>query len=373
MRRAKGFPSGKIWSNLLLFFMMIGGVVIAVQLPVAAVAEPAKASADSVRPVRLIFDTDMGNDIDDALALCMIHSLQSRDECELLAVTSSKDNEFSAAFIDAVNTFYGRGNIPIGAVRGGKTPADGNYVRQVAQAKNNGSQKYPHDLLSGKDAPEAVGLLRKTLATQPNRSVVFVVVGFSTNIARLLESKPDEYSPLTGKELVAQKCKLLSIMAGMFSKEGRHKEYNVYKDLPAAKKVFADWPTVIVASGYEVGKAIKYPAVSIEQDFNYIKHHPVRDAYRLYLDMPYDRESWDLTSVLYAVRPGRGYFGLFEPGTIVVDNKDITQFRNLAGGRHRYLTVTAEQIIRVKEALVQLTSQPPANQNSNLGFFEKDF
>ena len=55
--------------------------------------------------VNLIFDTDMGNDIDDAMALAMIHSLQGRDACRLLAVTSSKDNPKSAAFIDALNTF----------------------------------------------------------------------------------------------------------------------------------------------------------------------------------------------------------------------------------------------------------------------------
>ena len=48
---------------------------------------PAMAS-----PVRLTFDTDMGNDIDDALALAMIHALQNRGEAVLLAVTVTKDN-----------------------------------------------------------------------------------------------------------------------------------------------------------------------------------------------------------------------------------------------------------------------------------------
>lgn len=43
-------------------------------------------------PVPIILDTDMGNDIDDALALGLIHTLQTRGECRLLAVTLSKDN-----------------------------------------------------------------------------------------------------------------------------------------------------------------------------------------------------------------------------------------------------------------------------------------
>src|SRR6266852_2488659 len=80
-------------------------------------------------PVRLIFDTDMGNDVDDAVALAMIHALESRGEAKLLAVTVTKDNRWAAPFIDAMNTFYGRADIPIGVVRNGKTPEDANMIR----------------------------------------------------------------------------------------------------------------------------------------------------------------------------------------------------------------------------------------------------
>jgi uncharacterized Ntn-hydrolase superfamily protein/inosine-uridine nucleoside N-ribohydrolase len=311
-------------------------------------------------PVALIFDTDMGNDIDDALALGVIHALESRGECRLLAVTLSKDNEFAAPYVNLVNTFYGRGSVPIGVVKGGKTPEDSKYIRVPSEAAgDDGRQRYPHHLRSGKEAPEAVGLIRKTLADQPDGSAVIVVVGFSTNLARLLESPADASSPLAGTDLAARKCRLLVMMAGMFSDPGRQKEYNVHVDLDAAKKVFARWPTPIVASGFEIGRAIKYPASSIEHDFGYVKHHPLREAYELYQKMPYDRETWDLTAVLYAVRPDRGYFGLSPAGTIRVDDQAITQLSPSENGRHRYLTVTPEQIARVREALVQLASQPP--------------
>ena len=43
----------------------------------------------------------------------------------------------------------------------------------------------------------------------------------------------------------------------------------------------------LVVSGYEIGKRIPYPATSIGKDFCYTDHHPVPDAYSLY--MPYDR------------------------------------------------------------------------------------
>ena len=82
----------------------------------------------------LIFDTDMGNDIDDALALGVIHALESRGECRLLAVTLSKDNEFAAPYVSLVNTFYGRGQVPVGAVKGGKTPEESKYIRLPCEA-----------------------------------------------------------------------------------------------------------------------------------------------------------------------------------------------------------------------------------------------
>lgn len=311
-------------------------------------------------PTPIIFDTDMGNDIDDALALGVIHALQSRGECRLLAVTLSKDHPSAAPFVDLVNTFYGRGDIPIGVVRGGKTPEASPYIEQPAAAMRDGAQRWPHDLTDGANAPEAVGLLRQTLAAQPGRSVVLVVVGFSTNIARLLDSPPDQYSPLNGRELCAEKVRLLSMMAGMFSAENRVKEYNVFVDEPAARQVFANWPGELVASGFEIGSAVKYPAESILHDFGYADH-PLPHAYELYQKMPYDRETWDLTSVLYAVRPDRGYFDLSSQGEITVDDQSVTQFTTSASGhRHRYLTLTPEQATVVREVLISLASQPPA-------------
>jgi len=329
-----------------LFLMLVGMSMIPTAVPAG-------------EPVKLIFDTDMGNDIDDALALGVIHALQSRKECELICVTSSKDNPFSSQFCDLVNTFYGRGAIPVGAVVKGKTPESGKYTRVPVEATDEGKVRYPR---THKVYPEAVSLLRKTLAAQPDQSVTIVTVGFSTNIARLLDSPGDEASPLKGIDLVQQKVRLLSIMAGMFTTEGRQKEYNVYIDIDAAKKVYADWPTPIVASGFEIGLAIEYPASSILKDFNYVEHHPLSEAYPLYIKFPYDRPTWDLTSVLYSVRPDHGYFGISKPGRISVDDQMVTQFEESEGGRDSYLTVTPEQIVRVKEALIQLASQPPCSR-----------
>ena len=127
----------------------------------------------------------------------------------------------------------------------------------------------------------------------------------------------------------------------------------------ARSTVAPDWPTPVVWSGFEIGLAVPYPAASIEQDFGYFAHHPIADAYRLYEKMPYDRPTWDLTAVLYGLLPDRGYFDLSLPGRVTVDEDGATRFEKQEGGPHRYLILRPEQRARVREALVQLTSQPP--------------
>src|SRR5690606_5644579 len=118
---------------------------------------------------------------------------------------------------------------------------------------------------------------------------------------RLLDSKPDDISPLTGRELVAKKVKYLCMMAGDFRPERKHSEYNVRLDKKSAQNVFKNWPTKIVTSPFEVGLDIKYPGSSIAKDFTYAKSHPLVKGYEAFAKMPYDRPTWDLTAVLYAV------------------------------------------------------------------------
>lgn len=298
------------------------------------------AVAAAAPPVPVIYDTDMGNDIDDALALAMLHALEARGEIRLLAVTVTKDNPWAARYVSAVNRFYGRGDVPVGIVRDGVTKDEGKYVRGAVE-----EGRWPHDT----EFPEAVGLLRRALGEAADGSVVVIQVGFSTNLARLLDAPG-------GRELVARKVRLLSLMAGDFA--GGGPEYNVKEDIASARKLAAEWPGEMVWSGFEVGRTIKFPARSIERDFAWTPRHPVVDGYKRYMPFPYNRETWDLTSVLYAVRPEEGYFTLSAPGRVEVDERGVTRFVPGAGGRHRHLKVDEVQRARALEAMIWLASQP---------------
>ena len=105
----------------------------------------------------------MGNDVDDALALAMLHAFQSRHEINLLAVTITKDNKWAAPYVDLANTFYGRPQIPIGTVRKGKTP-ESNPMIQVPSEKRrpDGTFVYPHHITGRRRCPGC------SLATTPD-------------------------------------------------------------------------------------------------------------------------------------------------------------------------------------------------------------
>lgn len=311
------------------------------------------AAAMAQQPPGVIFDTDMGNDVDDALALAMLHALDARGEVRLLAVTVTKDNIKAAQFCEILNRFYGRPEIPVGLVTDGVTPEDNPMLSVPVERRNAaGAYVYPRRIHARRDVPDAVTVLRSTLEKQPDASVVIVQVGFSTNLARLLDQPG-------GPELVSRKVRLLSVMAGAFPGPA---EYNIKMDIPSAKKLFAGWPTPIVASGYEIGKAIEYPASSIERDFSYAQWHPVADSYRAYQKMPYDRPTWDLTSVLYAARPDGGYFRLSAPGTVNVLDSGVTEFVESPAGKHRHLILEPAAKPRILDAFIELASQKPRLQ-----------
>ena len=333
----------------------------------AAVAWVASGGAPrAAAPLPVIFDTDICGDCDDVAALAMLHALESRGQCRLLAVTVSANHRLAAPFVDGINRFYGRTEIPVGVVRPGGVEEQSVYLKLAEATWDDpafaGKERYPHLLRDAKDAPDAVTVLRRALAGAEDGSVVVIQVGFSTNLARLLASPPDAASPLDGKALVARKVKLLELMAGAFRPidgNAAYGEYNVVKDRDAAATLAAEWPTETVWSGFEIGIALPYPSQSILDDFGDVPHHPVKESYAILSPPPQDRPSWDLTSVLDGVLGHRGYFERSPPGRVVVDDRGVTTFTPDEAGRHRYLILKDDAArARVIEALVQLASQP---------------
>lgn len=328
---------------------------VAVIMVVAAVA-----TLRAAEPVKIIFDTDMGNDVDDVVALDMLYKYLDEGAIELLGIISSKREEGSIKFIDAMNTLYGYPNIPIGIV---KTYPEENYT--CTDTKLNyadytvATHNYNHTITDWDAVADGYKLIRKLLASQPDKSVTFVTVGFSTNMARLLASGADEYSALDGKSLMAQKAKRVVIMAGNFHEV--KKEYNIYKDHFAAVRFIAECPVPMYFSDFALGKSTLYPYQTVEQGFKYTENHPLVVSFNYYAQMPYNRPLWDPTAVLFAVEGHKRYASLSKSGYVTVDQKDITDFTEDKHSNRYYYEVNDKQRAAIVRRIVELTLRTPKN------------
>ncbi len=297
--------------------------------------------------VKVIFDTDLGSDVDDVGAVAVLHALVNSGEAEILAMGISIKNPWSAPCLDALNTDFGRPDIPIGVPKGACIADGSRYARGVAE-------EFPHDLKSPDDAPDVVAVYRKALASHPDGSVVLITVGFLTNAAALLESGPDQVSPLSAQDLVRLKVRKWVCMGGGFP--SGH-EYNVKQDAAASRKAIGGWPTPIVFSGFEIGEPIQTGAGLKETP----RESPVRRAYELYNGLNH-RSSWDQTAVLHAVRgldtgPSR-LWDVHEGGSIEVLPDGRNRWLDKPDRGHSYL-LRKEPSGRVAEVIETLMIQSP--------------
>lgn len=285
-------------------------------------------SKNPVNPVKLILDTDLGPDYDDVGAMALMHALADSNQVEILAVVSSNRDEQVIPCIEVLNTYFNRPDIPVGAPKseGGVSLTTWHKVKWTEVLP----EKYPHRTAKTSDAPDAVKIYRKALSEQPDTSVTICTIGFFTNLKDLLLSEADEYSPLTGKELVARKVKRLVSMAGAFP-EGR--EFNVFCDTPASMAVIGEWPSEIIFSGFEIGNVILTGKKLSRQS---VTGSPVKEAYALSLAEgdPNGRMSWDQTAVLVAIKGHEPYYTVEKGVFSITDTEGSNSWKADENGKH---------------------------------------
>jgi len=284
----------------------------------------------SPKPKKVIYETDMCLDVDDVGGLALLHALANRGEVELLAVCFNEVHPDGAAAIDAINTWYGRGNIPVGVYKGKlENPDYSAYLTPVS--------RFPHDL-TAHNAPNALQVYRQVLSKQPDHSVTIISVGFMNNLNDLLNAEP---------ELIQRKVKELVIMAGVHYDGFNLVRHNLSS---ASKNILEHWPTPVVIS--HAGSSIK--TGSILQ--NASPENPVREAfYRFFNSSFCDRPSWDEMAVLYGVRGLSYYFEEISRGYGILNDK----FRwKMKKGFRTYLEpkLSNEEFEKIIE---QLMIEPP--------------
>lgn len=306
-------------------------------------------AASSPEKVNLIFDTDMLTDCDDAAAMAIMHQLADRGEVNILGTMVSSKYPKSAAVVDVINTYYGRPDIPVGAPKNGTGAYRPNstFLDQVAS-------EFKHQINSNDDAPDACQLYRKILASQPDHSVVILTVGYMSNIEILLKSGPDEFSALSGAELVKRKVKHWVCMGGNFPVDPAKDNVNFTRDAQAAVYSIHNFPGDITFAGREIGHTIfigdrlkSTPATN-----------PVRRAYELHRTAA-GKDHWnhhtaDPCAVMVAIRGLADYWTLEKDGYIDLKEDCSFEWTKKEGVRQAYIIqkMDRQKLGKIMEELV---------------------
>lgn len=288
--------------RLLLKYLVLGGIIL-FSYQVYAISQD--------DPLKIILDTDMGSDCDDAGALALLHVYADLGLVDIIGcIYSSGKVPYGAGIIEAINIYYGRPDIPIGAYYGDEV---GDPVDKMTAGKLvRDSVAFGNRIIHNTDAEEQTRLNRKMLANSDDHSITYITIGHTKGLYELLVSEPDEISPLSGHELVSRKIVRWIAMGGVGAINENQdfvNDWNLFRNETAiySKYLAENFPRPVYYSdgGTNVltGKSLKYtPSGNI-----------VRTVYRDWLwsvqkrTLDDQRPSWDLIAVYYAVE-GLGDF-----------------------------------------------------------------
>jgi len=313
---------------------------------------------------KIIFDTDMGSDCDDVGALALLNVYADRGEAEILGcIYSSGKVPFGAGIIDAINTYNGRQDIPVGANYNNEVgdPKD----KMLAQKLARDTSAFHNNIVHNFDAEEQTRLNRKLLSEQEDSSVTYITVGHTKGLYDLLVSEPDDISSFTGMELVKQKVKRWVAMGALNANndEGNYtKSWNFFfnETAPYSEYAVQNFPgeIVFIATGTDImtGKSLKEtPAGNI-----------VRTAYRDWLwntmqkTLDDQRPSWDIIAVYYAIEGLGDYLIEEEPGWLEFDaEKGCRWNRGENNFNHKYIIANKENAKQFEDYLNKMIAIQP--------------
>ena len=315
--------------------------------------------SSAAEPLKVIFDTDIDGDNDDVAAAAILHAFADAGQVEILAMGVVSLHPWSPACLDAVNTYYGRGDIPIGVYKGSNLAAQGSsYARAVAD-------RCPNDIGISEKVPNVLSVYRQVLSKQPDGKVIIIAVGQMNNLVDLLASPPDEHSALAGRELVRRKVGVLFVMGPYFNKTNAYQRaYNFITSPKAAAALTQDWPTKIKFGEGNLGHR-HFIGSRLNQT---PADNPARIAFEAYFaaekrntgKTENKRHCADPATVLYAVT-GMQYFGEVGPGACDVREDGFTRWNSARDKQHFYNTQKLP-IAELESVMQQLLIKPPKHR-----------
>ncbi|BDI29481.1 hypothetical protein CCAX7_15320 [Capsulimonas corticalis] len=203
----------------------------------------------------ILLDTDLGSDIDDAVALAY---LLRQPRCELLGITTvTGEPEKRASLADAICRAGGRTDIPIHVGVEAPLLAAPRQPHAPQTAALEGGA-WAHETFGRENT--AIAFLRETIRARPGE-VTLLAIGPLTNIALLFALDPE----------IPALLKQLTLMGGQYFRNTHHGsepcEWNILCDPHAAAMVFAAPVPRITAVGLDVTTQCTMPADECRRRF----------------------------------------------------------------------------------------------------------
>ncbi|MFZ6029494.1 MAG: nucleoside hydrolase [Chloroflexota bacterium] len=212
--------------------------------------------------VKLLLDTDIGSDIDDAVCLAY---LLANPECELLGVTTvSGEGEQRAQMASALCALAGR-EVPIHIGR--EHPLIPGLAWQPKCPQADALARWKHD--TGFPRGQAVEFMRRAIRDHPGE-VTLLAIGPLTNVAALFAA--DAEIPALLRSLVLMGGVFTNRLAGVGPLE-----WNAMLDPGATAIVYGQAPTIFRSIGLDVTCQVKMPAAEVRRRFQVPLLRPVLD------------------------------------------------------------------------------------------------
>jgi hypothetical protein len=297
------------------------------------------------QPIGVVYNTAMDRP-DAALALALLYGFQGKRDSRIGSVSINESGLDAAIFCDLVQRFYSPGPLRNGnqvlmpgLAADGPLPVDSVMVKAVVERKNEqGEPQYVRSIRRVGDTslPEAV--IRNGVIF--NADAVMILSAKATYLAKTLD--------LAGvPELYKERVKRLVIV-----------DSGAPQDVPAMRRVLAEFPAPIVFCAREIGEALPFPGASIDKDFSWAPAHPIADAYHAFRSGVYDFPSYDLAAALYAVHPDKNFFGVTEGGDIRIGSDGSMQFAG-GEGKMRSLAFDPAKKQEILDVFVAVSSAKP--------------
>ena len=196
-----------------------------ISCPISTYAQSVSAPA-SAKPEKIIIDTDIGDDVDDAFAVAL--ALRS-PELQILGITTTfGDTEIRAKLLDRLLGEAGREDIPVAV--GASDPKIQTSLSQRRYAEGGHFARASH--------PPAVDFILDQIRHHPGE-ITLVTIGPLVNVGALIDKDAQTFRKLHRVVLMGGSVYKGYGDWGYFPLRGPDSEWNIKNDVPSAQKLFA--------------------------------------------------------------------------------------------------------------------------------------